>query len=297
MTLTPASSSPQGPCALLQQACDPQRSEEERRQAVLALRPVIERVARRVATRFGGQVGHDLLDEALSVVVPALASFDLAWADRLEGWLARVLYNHGVDLRRQTRSREPLRRACTGGNGVAGVETPDRAADTGQQRLDEWRRQVRQHLDRLRRPAPGRGLDYHALWLVQLRLRLAASVARSFPDGEAPPGEVAAITEVLVPWDDEESARRLRPEGPTVAEVWRMLAPRLDATRAGLDAATICEALRAAPRCDPAVTVPQWNQWMHRAREEARRRLPTADWGALFAAWWPDATAPGRDRS
>jgi DNA-directed RNA polymerase specialized sigma24 family protein len=80
-------------------ARDDTRGADERQQALVDLQPVVQQVARRVVTRFGGASSTGAVEEALGVVWEALGGYEPGLP--FQPWCYRVLKNRLIDRVRQ----------------------------------------------------------------------------------------------------------------------------------------------------------------------------------------------------
>ena len=215
-------------------AADDGETEERRNRALSELRPLIESTAADVATTFRQlHVRQDLLDDSFSHVAERLQQYRVTETGSFKGWLYRVLYHLGCDLRRRIRRGDLLRHARTG---QAGETSPalDNVADTQAEPasgeaatcLANLFTELRKLLDRVRWE-PSRAIDYYALLLIELRLRLAASFCRALAAQEVPAAEIADQVERWLPWSDEEGGRRFRRDLLCLQHCWRDACERL----------------------------------------------------------------------
>jgi DNA-directed RNA polymerase specialized sigma24 family protein len=283
---------PENPEELARLAADASLPDDRRDQALRALEPLIRAVAERVARGLRGQqIQQDLCDEALAHVGMRFGQFDPEQATPLEGWLRKVLYNLGAELRRRRRRRDPLNQALPASflaeSWPANPESGP-GAGTGpgdaEARLDQWVSGVREQLDRLH-ALPRRGVDYLAVLLVLARLRMAGRVRRSYPQGEAPRGEVAQLVAALVPWRADEERLCFRDGCLAIGPLWHEIVPLFDAGLGGAHGLDIPRAMVEKLGAEPPVSLTLWNQWTKRARTHARQLLGQDTWDNVFATW------------
>jgi hypothetical protein len=247
-------------------ARDPTASREQRDAAAVALAALVREVAGQCAgaMRAERQLRQDLIDGSWGHVSERLSSYDPN-VGPLGPWLRTVLTRLGHSLRRdRQREARHLMSLASRNEGK-----PDAQEAAG--RLEARFAQMRADLDGCAWP-PSRAVDYYAVLLVCLRLEIAAVCRRLWP--VSPPGDVADRAAGALPWRPAEEARSFRSGLPSLAELWRRLAPRLDRV-AGLQ--VVLEALND-PSPEPPVSYVALAQWESRARRMAEERLGPAAW-------------------
>src|SRR5262245_15383269 len=235
MSSDPTDQPPLSPEEAAQRAADPAIPVEQRNEALRALRPLVEQVARQVAaSAMAPYLRQQLVDESFTHVGLRIGQFPASGEHVLENWLRTVLRNLGRDRYRRSRTRDPLNLAHTGQGRAAGQEAaasdipaPDRFPSEAPAALAAAFRQMRTVLDRAAW-APAGQVDYYAVFLLRLRLQLAIERRRHSGSPEAPPGEVASWVAGHLPSRGDEEARRIRPELPTLGELWGRLIGHLD---------------------------------------------------------------------
>jgi DNA-directed RNA polymerase specialized sigma24 family protein len=276
-------------------AANDDETEERRNRALSELRPLIERAAADVAKQFRDScVKQDLLEDCFFQVTQRLPQFRVQEGGSFNGWLYRVLYHLGCDLRR--RRGDLLDRARTGQAGDA-LPVLEAVADhrgeadctEAAARLADLFVRLRKILDRIGWE-PSRAVDYYALLLVELRVRMAACFTKSLGVEPASASDTADRVERWLPWREAEGRRRFRADLPILEHYWRDVRERLG--KRALRSLDLVEALNR-PLTSGHVSVAVWDQWMKRMRRETRQRVRPGEWESFFARLLPErAKAP-----
>jgi DNA-directed RNA polymerase specialized sigma24 family protein len=258
---------PTDPAALLALLRDPCAEVQER--AVRDLLPLLRRVAARAAAPFPPSLRDELIGEAparLWEIANRVGSAYRPEHGAFESWFTAVVRNRGLSEMRRRRG-VPL---------DAVTEPSDRRGDapTAGDELAAHVGLLRRLLDGLGTAPRRRTIDWHAVLLLNLRQAVTARLSPAREVGP-PPGEVASLTEGVVPWRPEEVGRAIKSATTPLGLVWDVLRPALDARPYRLCGADVAAAL--------GVSRGRWSKWTTRARDEARRRVAPADWRRCFA--------------
>lgn len=233
------------------------------------------------------RIRQELEDAANETLYCALKTWDPSIAT-FKYWCKSILRNRRIDILRGLR-REPVSHDAL----IDDEDTKEAAEPVARPARDdaapEMTGQISDHVKRLRgaldaaaRHSSGRkrsrgAVDFYAVLLIHIRLalwaRMVASEYASDP-GLFGPGPVDVV-EDLVPWHPADRRRRIRPELPTVEEIWDQAASALKQQEipAPLTAEALCDMLHS--HC-PAVHVKPntWQQWVSRARTRFVAEMP-----------------------
>jgi DNA-directed RNA polymerase specialized sigma24 family protein len=281
---------PADPDGLVRIATDPSESGDRRRRARDALRPLVLTEAAGVSERpeFRDLLAPEYFDRVCERVFQNLPQYQPG--GNFLGWVRQEAYFRACDLRRRGRRRDALTHAPTGQAGreqdplgdVSGPDPGEPPPDPADELAGRFAR-AREVLDRVAWPQ-GRGVDYYAVFLLALRVRVALEWRR-IPGGEPlAPGASADRAATSLPWREQEQGRRFLAELPPLAECWQALRLVLDLPALGVQ--EVVAALNASWPPDQAITVGRWNQWTSRARQRAQACIPPDEWQTLFAHWF-----------
>lgn len=150
-------------------------------------------------------------------------------------------------------------------------------------------RELRTVLDRIAWP-PSRAVHYFAVLLLQLRL----AAARQLTQGELSQdvswrADLSQHVEWLLPWRPGEQQAGLKRDWPPLETVWKAISTAIGNPAVRIEAEVICRTI--APLLPPAaqLTPDVWNQWVHRAKAQARSQvLDDAVWARCFGRLLPD---------
>lgn len=236
--------------------CDPTTWGRDRANEVSARRPV--------------QARQDLADNALDHLQRAFHRYDPARP--LRPWAHTILVRRLSDSIRRSRSRTS-----------PPAEWPHRDAPADPPaRLDLLRELPTVVWAAHRFPDEPDGVDYHAVFVLEVRLRLAERCA------DLPDPLISA--EELLPWPAWVGPRRFRPGWPRLGDIWAAMRPRERIPPAGR-VALVAECVRAVGS-DLCLAPATWNQWIKRAKDRVRESVGEDTWEVLFGQLFLD-----RDRS
>lgn len=267
---------------------DTRQRPDARDRGLQQLRPVIESIARRVSAGFRGNWHHDLVAESCAIIWLQLPRFDPA-RGRFEDWCRVVLYRYALDVWRKSR-RGPVRPAVGGDEVHAMLEAiaDDDARDASEDALARCR-EARRVLDRIAWPPP-RAVDYFAVLLLQLRVAAARYLTQGALSQDAAwRADLPLHVEWLLPWHPAEQQRPLKRDWPPLATCWESVRAALATPAARIDADALCRTIAACLPPAAQLTPDVWNQWVHRAKDQARTRVQDeAVWARCFARLLPD---------
>lgn len=282
------------PTGLTELAClvaDSSQPEEVRCHALESLVPTIEAIARQVTTGYRRSLRDDLIAESRTVIWLHVRQYNRS-AGRFEDWCRTVLYNYAVDLWRKSKSG-PVRPALGGDETQAALELAV-AVDDNSDEVMERCRELRQVLDKIRW-APTRGVHYFAVLLLQLRFVTARHLTHDqLSEDAAWRGELPELVEWLLPWDLNEDRACLRQDWPPLSQLWSAARDVICDTSLRLDAPVLCQVVGHLLPASSQLTPDVWNQWVHRAKYEARHRLQDeVVWTRCFSRLLPDRLGGG----
>lgn len=277
------------------------------------------RVCASIATRaYPCATQSDIEDEAMGIVCQAL--FDRASAgydptrNCFKPWCIAVLRNWATDLvRKRTRKRKPPRTSDipdqTNGRPASEPDpsldhttivemavSNDRLANEPDHRperprsvvtvegISRWSQAFRQVLDGIAWRCEKKDIDYFAVLLLNLRLKIAARV---FDVGFASPDEPAKYVASLLPWHPDEEQRLLSKSLPTLGQVWQALASDMNKPPTSKSLCVVVNQLAAEQGCSASLNDGCWRKWCERAREEAEKRTNPEQWQQYFESWLP----------
>lgn len=239
----------------------------------------IRRLARQVGGRAGSD-GDDLIDEAPSILLLAVARFD--GTSRFDPWARAVLRHHLVDRQRRRARFRP-------GSVDPGQDDPAPAVEVWETVLAEAR-QLRLLLDgAVFFPTHAEDVDHYAVIGLDLRLRLVERLAEVVWVDKDGVSSVPSLVERILPWRQWELPRRIAPVWPTLALLWeriRLAGPmptQLDRVE------MVRRALRLlAPELATRLPTETWNTWVNRGKKHLRQAVPAEAWGHLLSHLYPD---------
>ena len=302
---------------------DPASSESARNEASRVVMSIIERVAQKVAWRFNPWVARELSDTAVAHVYGVLDKY-CPCEGKFETWVFQVLYNKARDIwRRRARQRTIFFSELLG---LLSEESQDEGDDSEvsveelgpvvypptpwpeiEDEFEVLFRQRREAMDRLAASDTGRSrVNRKAVLWIRLRLGQAHSLQKApfaiFQEHAREPwiqdGGLGGIVAVCIPWQASEAHWSFRPDWPTIGELWKELASRLDAKPEAPDDATFCQLVSDLAGQD--LSPGQWQQWCRRAKRWARDVLGSDLWQETFGNLMPDKSPrkrPGNEGS
>ncbi len=274
---------------------DTTQPQDVRDQALQRLLPVIERLARQVAAKFRGSLLDDLVAESKSLVWSKIQQFD-PQRGRFEDWCRTVLNHWAIDRWRRI-SMCPVQPAAGGqeAHPALTAAASDDHEDASEQVM-KLRTELREVLNRIAWP-PSRAVDYFAVLLLQLRLAAVRCLSQE-PLSHDPAwrADLAGLVEWLLPWAPDERSRCLKPDWPSLGELWVTISQRISDPTVKIEADLICRGAASLPPHTTRLTPDVWNQWVHRAKDQARKQVQDAAvWARCFHRLLPDH--PRRPRS
>ena len=254
--------------------------------ALESLVPTIEAIACQVATRFRGQLQDDLVEESRTVIWERIGQYNPT-AGRFEDWCRTVLYHYAVDLCRKAKSG-PVRQAVGGDEPSAALELAVTIDDNGDEVMERCR-ELRNALDRIAW-APSRGVSYFAVLLLHLRLVIARHLTQDqLSEDPAWRGELPDLIEWLLPWRSEEAQGRFKQDWPPLAHIWTEVREMIREPTLPIEAPRLCNVVERLLPVSSQLPPELWNQWVHRAKDQARDRLQDEmAWSRCFSRLLPD---------
>ncbi len=150
-------------------------------------------------------------------------------------------------------------------------------------------RELRAVLDRIAWP-PSRAVHYFAVLLLQLRLAAARQLTREELSQDASwRADLSQLVQWLLPWHPGERQAGFKRGWPPLESVWRAISTALGDPAVKIEAELICRTI--TPLLPPAaqLTPDVWNQWVHRAKDQARNQVQDgAVWAGCFGRLLPD---------
>jgi hypothetical protein len=245
----------------------------------------IRRIEALAARAFAGgseQERRDFLAEAPCLLRDAFARFEATRP--FNPWAWGVLRHKSIDQYRRRR-RERARDKHTAA-----------ATDDGEAWGDARAllREVRAWLDTaVFFPSQADGVDFYAVFVLELRLRWAEQVGRlSIPAAaEGGAGAVAALVDHFLPWRPWERPRRVKLGWPALADLWEHLtscgAVPPEGRRVDAVVAAVGRLAPALTRAEPLLPA-TWIKWVNRGKKRFQETLPEDVWGELFARMFFD---------
>lgn len=285
----------------------------QREAAFKRLLPCIERVALRVSQRFGqGVATYDLAESAPGILWLKASKYN---RDRgsFNGWAQTVLYNEARSRLRQAKKLVSLSWVVSDNwaspigddnDDETNVKSRGTAAHDGEPidtrqsceqeelgdlrhqypQVETWLREIRNVLDRVGQRNTGAGVNYHAVMLLSLRLKLAAIMA-----GAPEHTDQADYLAWCLPWRDHEETMTLRPGWPNLAVIWSAFREPLGQPPNVLSSAEACQGITKLLGGQATLALATWNQWVKRAKERLRSQMNDAEaWQRCFAPLFAD---------
>ena len=249
-----------------------------------ALLPTIDRLAARVGRRFPAHIAQGLRDEAPSHVVLRLNGYEPT-KGQFEPWCSRVVYRLGVDLWRRSRTTRRLTRPTIDLDRL--LTSNDRLAiDEEIDRTHRDLHQAQELVARLHWPSLRRGVDYYAVFQLQVRLALASRMAPALErGGPVPPRGLVLVVEDCWAWQEGIIKRRCIPTWPTLGELWPVLGPHFAEPPFRVSGTKLCQLITTAGLDQTAVPSDTWAKWCQRARDLARNQITAVEAMGLFCPW------------
>lgn len=278
--------------ALASLVADSSQPQERRCHVLERLVPAIEVIARQVATGFRRCLRDDLLRESRTIIWSRVHQFHPS-VGRFEDWCRTVLHHHAVDVWRKAKSG-PVRPALGGDDADATLELAVAVADNSDEVMARCR-ELREVLDRISW-APSHGVHYFAVLLLQLRFVVAHHLTRS-PLSEDTDwrGELPELVEWLLPWNSNEDRACLKQDWPPLAQLWSAARDVICDSSLRIEAPPLCDVVGRLLPTSSQLTPELWNQWVHRAKDQARHRLQDEiAWSRCFSRLLPDRCGEAR---
>lgn len=206
-------------------------------------------------------------------------------------WCQVILRNRYKDFRRRTRRLPNLAEE----EEDAIPDSSDSDCAYGEE-LQRRIRELREELDHLASVfrAPQQ-VDYFAVLLLQLRLVMARMLRLHDLLSESSLGPPSDLIAWALPWRPGEASRSIRPVWASLGEVWEALREELDRPPYCIEAPGLCDILSRHTDGKALITADVWNQWVRRAKQQARSRVDPETWEQVFARFLPDHSPRSRD--
>lgn len=274
----------------------PNATAAAKEQAMEALAPEIEKVAKDVARKVGCSGDEQIVGEAPAIIWERCDKYDPALGSFLP-WCRIVLHRAFIDRIRRTRREAVASETETGGS--------SEPVEPG----DGWCEDLRVWLDRRRRarvicdeiacePRGSGGVHLYAVFLMRLRQAMTVRVGAHKEARDVISSFNVNCSEFIqwcAPWHRQESEARFRPKLPTLIEIWGEARPTVDRPPHRLDSPVLCDCITHLTHNVAVLSPKLWNRWVNRAKGKARSKIDANDWDELFAPLLPDwPTAEGR---
>ncbi|MCX7700217.1 MAG: hypothetical protein N2039_05020 [Gemmataceae bacterium] len=294
--------------------------EWQRQMAFEQLRPFINEIIRKLRYRCARRLRDDFEVNALAHIWGKVTKFT-PHAGTFQKWCAVVLRHLALTMQRgearhrclisnfansKLKSRPPHRKPLDDPDArpplVEGMDSDedqdDDIADPSSSKTDVPTLGVKQeHLDSLKTSMEDlrdalssiswgalRGVNYHAVVLLQLRLAMAKLVTGTIEHVLR-----SEVLEAFLPWVDNEKHMSFRNGWPTLEAIWDGLCPRLDEPPNYVDVGVLCNVVNDLPPPTIRLNEALWNQWVKRAKERLKLELQAMNhWTPLLASLFPD---------
>ena len=122
-------------------------------------------------------------------------------------------------------------------------------------------------------------VDRHAVFLFNLRITFAYRVKDLLSEMNE---DIAAVVELLLPWDDDQRERVIKEGWPTLQELWVQCRKPLNVPPHRIDAQAIGNILEIITNGAKSFSPDAWYQWVGRAKKDMVNNMGEKEWERLF---------------